>query len=74
MQTMQYVLKTGFGESEESYGSTESSLNSGLGQGSRASPLALLLSAPLQSIHTVEWGTAQKFTHSISVAYFTSAL
>jgi hypothetical protein len=40
MQTMQYVLKTGFGESAESYSGTSSSPNSGLGQGSRASPPA----------------------------------
>ncbi len=38
MQTMQYVLKTGFGESAGSYGSTIASPNSGLGQGSGASP------------------------------------
>ncbi len=39
---MQYVLKTGFGKSEECYGGTESSPNSGLEQGSRASPLAFI--------------------------------
>jgi hypothetical protein len=38
MQTMQYVLKTGFGESTETYGGTTTSPNSGLGQGSGASP------------------------------------
>ena len=38
MQTMQYVLKTGFGESAGSYGGTATSPNSGLGQGSGASP------------------------------------
>ncbi len=38
MQTMQYILKTGFRESTESFGGTEESPNSGLGQGSRASP------------------------------------
>jgi hypothetical protein len=38
----EYVLKTGFGKSEESYGGTKSSLNSGLGQGSRASPLVFM--------------------------------
>jgi hypothetical protein len=42
MQTMQYVPKTGFGESAESYGGTSSSPNSGLGQGSGASPPAFL--------------------------------
>jgi hypothetical protein len=42
MQTMQYILKTGFGKSEECYGGTESILNSGLGQGSRASPLMFI--------------------------------
>ncbi len=42
MQTMQYVLKTGFGESVESYGGISSSPNSGLGQGSGASPPAFL--------------------------------
>ena len=38
MRTMQYVLKTGFGESTETYGGTRTSPNSGLGQGSGASP------------------------------------
>jgi hypothetical protein len=42
MQTMQYVLKTGFGELEECYGSTDSSPNSGLGQGTGASPPAFI--------------------------------
>jgi len=42
MATMQYVLKTGFGESTDSYGGTSSSPNSGLGQGSGASPPAFL--------------------------------
>jgi hypothetical protein len=38
MQTMQYVLKTGFGKSKECYGGP----NSGLGQGSGASPPAFI--------------------------------
>jgi hypothetical protein len=38
MQTMQYVLKTGFGESAESYKGTDASPNLDLGQGSGASP------------------------------------
>ena len=42
MQTMQYVLKTGFGESEESFGGTLTNPNSGLGQGSGASPPAFM--------------------------------
>jgi hypothetical protein len=42
MQTMQYVLQTGFGESEESYSGTESSPNSELGQESGVSPLAFI--------------------------------
>jgi hypothetical protein len=42
MQTMQYVLKTGFRESAESIVGTSPSPNSGLGQGSRASPPAFL--------------------------------
>jgi hypothetical protein len=42
MATMQYVLKMGFGESVNSYGGTSSSPNSGLGQGSGASPPAFL--------------------------------
>jgi hypothetical protein len=42
MATMQYVLKIGFGESTDSYGGTSSSPNSGLGQGSGASPPAFL--------------------------------
>ncbi len=37
MQTMQYVLKTGFGESADSYGGTVLSPLTGLGQGSGAS-------------------------------------
>ena len=38
MQTMQYFLKTGYGESTSSYGGTILTPNSGLGQGSGASP------------------------------------
>jgi hypothetical protein len=38
MQTMQYVLKTGFGKSTETYDGTTILPNSGLGQGSGASP------------------------------------
>jgi hypothetical protein len=56
MQTMQYVLKTGFGESTESYGGTTQSLNSGLGQGRGASPpgflaLSSLIVNAYQQIH-----------------------
>ncbi len=47
MQTMQCVLKTGVRESVESYGGTSSSHNSGLGQGSRASPPAFLVLSSL---------------------------
>jgi hypothetical protein len=42
MQTMQYILKTGFGESTESYGGSTDSPISGLGQGSGASPPAFM--------------------------------
>jgi hypothetical protein len=42
MQVMQYFLKTGFGESSESYGGTSDSPNSGLDQGSGASPPGFL--------------------------------
>jgi hypothetical protein len=42
MATMQYMLKTGFEESVNSYGGTSSSPKSGLGQGSGASPPAFL--------------------------------
>ena len=42
MRTMQYVLKTGLGKSSESFGGTTVSPNSGLGQGSGASPPAFL--------------------------------
>jgi hypothetical protein len=42
MQTIQYVLKTGFGESTDSYGGTTSCPNLGLGQGSGASFLAFM--------------------------------
>jgi hypothetical protein len=42
LQTMQYFLKTGFGESTGSYGGTTQSPNSGLGQGSDASPPGFL--------------------------------
>ncbi len=38
MQVMQYFLKTCFGKSSESYGGSSDSSNSGLGQGSGASP------------------------------------
>ena len=39
---MQYVLKTGFGKSANSFGGMTESPNSGLGQGSGASPLAFM--------------------------------
>ena len=42
MQTMQYVLKTRFGESIDSYGGTALSPLTGLGQGSGASPPAFM--------------------------------
>ena len=42
MQTMQYVLKTGFDESADSYGGTALSPLTGLGQGSGASPPAFM--------------------------------
>ncbi len=42
MQTMQYILKTGVGESTESFGGTTEEPNSGLGQGSGASPPAFM--------------------------------
>ena len=42
MQLMQYVLKTGFRESANSYGGTSDSPLSGLGQGSGASPPAFV--------------------------------
>ncbi len=46
MQTMQYVLKAGFGESTCTYGGTTAAPNSGLGQGSgAASPGFLALSS-----------------------------
>ena len=38
MQTMQYVLKMGFGKSADSYIGTAFSQLTGLGQGSSASP------------------------------------
>jgi len=42
MRTMQYVLKTGFGKSSKSFEGTTVSPNSGLSQGSGASPPAFL--------------------------------
>jgi hypothetical protein len=42
MQTMQYVLKMGFGKSADSYGGTALSPLTGLGQGSGASPPAFM--------------------------------
>ncbi len=42
MQTMQYILKTGFGVSPKRYGGTITAPNSGLGQGSGASPSGFL--------------------------------
>jgi hypothetical protein len=47
MQTMQYVLKTGFGESDESYGGTSANPNSGLRQGSGASPPGFMVLSSL---------------------------
>jgi hypothetical protein len=47
MQTMQCFLKMGFGELTNSYGSTSVSPNSGLGQGSGASPPGFLVLSSL---------------------------
>ncbi len=58
MQTMQYILKTGIGKSEESYSGTESSPDIGLGQGSGASPPAFitLSSLIINSYHQMGYG------------------
>jgi hypothetical protein len=74
MQTMQYVLKTGFGKSEESYGGTKSSPNSGLGQGSGASPLAFMALSSLIVNAYHQMGHGAKVPHPILIACFTSAL
>ncbi len=42
MQMMQYILKTGFDKSSESYGGMQTSPNLGLRQGSSASPPGFL--------------------------------
>jgi hypothetical protein len=47
MQAMQYFLKTGFGESTDSYGGTSTSPNLGLRQGSGASPPGFLVLSSL---------------------------
>ncbi len=47
MRTMQYVLKTSFGKSSKSFGGTALSPNSGLGQGSGASPPAFMVFSSL---------------------------
>jgi hypothetical protein len=57
---MQYLLKTGFGESMESYGSFANSPISGLGQVSGASPPAFMALSSLIVTLTVGWGTEQK--------------
>jgi hypothetical protein len=71
MQTMQYVLKTGFGESTETYGGTVDAPNSGLGQGSGASPhQGFWHLVPLLSMRTVDWDTERESCHRTLGASF----
>jgi hypothetical protein len=72
MQTMQYVLKMGFGESFDSYDGTTVSPNSGLGQGSGASPPGFL--ALSSRIINAYWQMSHgaKILSSFSAICFTS--
>jgi hypothetical protein len=74
MQTMQYILRTGFGKSEECYEGTDSSPTFGLGQGSGASPPAFIALSSLTINSYCPMDMVQKFPHPILVACFTSVL
>jgi hypothetical protein len=74
IQTMQYVLKTGFGKSEESYSGTESSPNSGLGQGSGASPPAFTALSSLIINSYCQMGHSTKMRSSYFGCLFYLAL
>jgi hypothetical protein len=64
LKTKQYVLKTGFGESTETYGGTCTSPNSGLGQGSGAS-LPGFMALSLLIVNAYRWmGHGAKITLS----------
>lgn len=77
MQTMQYVLKTGFGESTITYGGTIAAPNSGLGQGNgAASPGFLALSSLIVNAYCQQGHGArvlssfsQRLFHLTSVIY-----
>ncbi len=72
MQTMQYVLKTGFGESTETYGGMSASPNSGLGQGSGASPPGFMALGSLivNAYITEGWDMVQKSSLCILLICF----
>jgi hypothetical protein len=75
MRTMQYVLKTGFGGSSKSFGGTTASPNSGLGQGSGASPPALLaLSAFIVNAYWQIGHGAKNSSSYVSQVFFLSAV
>ncbi len=75
MQKMQYLLKTGFGESAESYDGTSLSPNSGLGQGSGASPPAFfaLSSLIVNAYHHLGHG-AKICSSYVSCLFYLSAV
>ena len=67
MQTMQFFLKTGYGESTSSYGGTSLAPNSGLGQGSGASPPGFLALSSLIVNAYREWVTVPRLCCHIQV-------
>ncbi len=67
---MQYILKTGLRESTETYGGTSTSPNSGLGQGSGASPPGFMaLSSLIVNAHQ-RMGHGAKITSSYASRVF----
>jgi hypothetical protein len=70
MKTMQYVLKTGFGDSPDSYGGTATAPNFGLGQGSGASPPGFLALSSLTINAYQRMGHGAKILSSFSRQLF----
>jgi hypothetical protein len=75
MQTIQYVLKMGFGESTESYGGSANSPISGLGQGSGASPPAFMALSSLivNAYHWLRYGAKIRLSY-VTQLFWLSAM
>jgi hypothetical protein len=74
MQTMQYVVKTGFRESASSYGGTSLNLYSGLGQGSGASPPAFMGSLLIENAYCRMGHGARIRSSYVSRLFFLAAI